>query len=141
MKTRLFLSAVTLVCIQTFVSVASASAQSISVSAAPSMITNAGDDSTITLTISPPSSKNLSVNFALSGTAAYGADYALTGQFNRSGQVFIPAGQTSATLTLHSFYDDDRPTTEETVIFRLLSGRKYRVGSPSRTTITIENVP
>jgi hypothetical protein len=119
----------------------SAHGQSVSVSAAPSVITNAGDDASITLTIFPPSSKNLQINFLLSGTAAYGADYVLTGQFNRSGQILVPAGESSFTLDLHSFYDDDRPNTSETVIFTLLHGKKYRVGSPSRATVTIDNVP
>ena len=141
MKTRLFLSALILVCIQTFLDVASAGAQSVSVSASPSVITNAGDDSTITLTIFPPSAKNLQINFLLTGTAAYGADYVLTGQFTRSGQVLVPAGQTTATLDLHSFYDDDRPNTFETVVFTLRGGKKYRVGSPSRVEVTIDNVP
>ena len=132
--------AVLLFCLAGLV-VSPARAQStISVSASPSVITNAGEQSTITLTVSPPSPTKLSVQFFLTGTAAYGSDYVLTGNFTKTGQARILPGQSTATLTLYSFYDDDRPGTEETVIFTLTHGRKYRVGSPSRAQITIENI-
>jgi hypothetical protein len=103
------------------------------------MITNEGQDSTITFTVSPPSSKNLGINIGFTGSATPGSDYTLAGQFNRSGQVFILAGQSSVTLTLHSFYDDD-PKFRETAIINILGGSGYRIGSPSRTTVTIQNV-
>ena len=140
MKVRWYLSTVLFFVLAALVVVSSVQAQTVSVSASPSVITDAGEDSTLTLTVSPPSSKNLSINFFLTGTAAYGSDYILVGNFNRSGQFIIPAGQNMATITLHSFYDDDRPGTEETVFFTLTHGRKYQVGSPSRAQVTIENV-
>ncbi len=140
MKAHSRSSAVLLLCVIGFVAVSSVGAQTITVSAAPSVITNAGDETTLTLTISPPSPRRLEVQFFLSGTAAYGSDYILVGQFNRAGRFIVPAGQSTATITVHSFYDDDRPGTEESVIFTLHNGRKYRVGSPSRAEVTIENI-
>jgi hypothetical protein len=140
MKARSHSSTILFFCIAALIAVSSAGAQTISVSASPSVITNAGEESTITLTISPPSSVVLSVQFFLTGTAGYGHDYVLTGEFNRAGQIIVPRGQSTVTVTLHSFYDDDRPGTEETAIFNLHSGRRYSVGSPSRAQVTIENI-
>lgn len=113
---------------------------SISVSASPSMITNQAEDSTITLTISPPSTRQLTVNVALTGTALNGSDFVVLGSFTRRGQVIIPAGQATQTLTLHSLYDDDGRFSEF-VVFNVIGGKHYRIGSPSHARVTIENVP
>jgi hypothetical protein len=117
-----------------------ASAQTIHVSASPTTITNQGDESTITLTVSPPSFKNLKINFVMTGTAGLGSDYALIGDFSKAAQVLIPAGQSTATVTLHAFGDDDA-FPKETAVFNLLGGSGYRVGSPSQVQITIRNAP
>jgi hypothetical protein len=118
----------------------SARAQSVSVSVAPATITDAGDETTFTLTISPPASVTLTINFVMTGTARLGDDYALIGDFNKNAQVVIPVGHTTATVTLHAFYND-RSTGHETAIFNLFAGSRYRVGSPSRAQVTIQNVP
>ena len=78
--------------------------------------------------------------FALTGTAAPGFDYVLLGAFNSHHQVVIPAGQATATLTLHSLYDDDG-RFNEFAVFNVIGGRRYRVGSPSHAQVTIENKP
>jgi hypothetical protein len=123
-----------------FLCASSARAQSISVSASPSVITNEGEESTVTLTVSPPSSRNLAVNLVLTGTAAPGLDYVVLGAFNAQSQVIIPAGQATATLTLHSLYDDDGRFSES-VVFNVIGGKRYRIGSPSHAQVTIKNVP
>ena len=133
-------SAVIFVGVALFVSASLVRAQSVSVSVSPSTITNEGEDSTVTLTVSPPASRNIAVNLVLTGTAAPGSDFALIGNFNRSGQVLIPAGQPTATLTLHSLYDDDGRFSEF-VVFNVIGGKRYRVGSPSHAQVTIENKP
>jgi hypothetical protein len=114
-------------------------AQSVTVSASPSVITNEGDESTLTFTISPPASRNLALNYVLTGSAAPGADYTLEGTFTRSGQIFVPAGQSTVTVTLHTFFDDD-PFASEFAVFSLVHGRHYSVGFPSRARVDIENV-
>jgi hypothetical protein len=139
MKTRSLPSVVVLVCVGLLVC-ASARAQSVSVSVSPSTITNEGDESSVTLTVSPPASRPINVNLVLTGTAALGSDFVLIGNFNRSHQVVIPAGQPTATVTLHSIYDDDG-AFNEFVVFNVIGGKRYRVGSPSHAQVTIENKP
>ena len=139
MKTRSLLSAIAFG-IGIFLTTPAARAQTISVSAFPSVITNEADVSTITFTVFPPAPRILKINYALTGTAALGADYALIGSFTSSGQVVIPAGQVTATITLQTFYDED-PFHHEFVTLTLLHGKGYKVGSPSRARIDIENQP
>lgn len=140
MKIRSLPASLFLLSIGIFLGASSLRAQSVSVSASPTVITNAGDQSFITFTVSPPSPVTLSVRFVLSGTASYGSDYVMTGDFTRRGEFIIPKGQSTATMTLWSFYDDDRPGTFETAWVTVLKGNRYRVGSPSRAQVTIENI-
>ncbi len=140
MKTQCVSSTLILLALAAFTSASPVRAQSVSVSASPSTITNEGEEATITLTVSPPSSRNIAVNFVMTGTAALGSDYVLIGEFNKAGQVVIPAGQSTSMITLHSLYDDDA-TGSETAVFNILGGKRYRVGSPSRAQVTIENKP
>ena len=140
MKIQSLPSAVALLGIAMFATALSARAQSVSVTASPTMITNEGEETTITLSVSPPPSRNIAVNFVMTGTAALGSDYVLIGDFNQAAQVMIAAGQSTSTITLHSLYDDDGKF-RETAIFNLFGGRGYRVGSPSRAQVTIQNVP
>ena len=140
MKAHSRSSAFFLICILGLVAVSSARAQSVSVSASPTVITNEAEESTITLTISPPSSRQLTVNLVLTGTAFNGSDYLVLGSFNRRGQVIIPAGTATQTLTLHSLYDDDGRFSEF-VVFNVIGGKFYRIGSPSHVRVTIENKP
>jgi|GEM_PF-2287276 len=141
MKTRSLPLALVFLIITISLSAHSLQAQSsVSASASPSVITNEGEDSTITLTISPPSSRQLAVNVVLTGTAANGTDFIVQGSFNRQNQVIVPARQSSVTMNLHSLKDDDGRFSEF-VVFNVIGGKKYRIGSPSHARVTIENVP
>ena len=140
MKMRWLSSALFMSAMVSLTATLSVSAQSVSVSVSPSTITNEGEEATITLTISPPASRNIAVNLIMTGTAALGGDYVLIGDFNRAGQVVIPAGQSTSTITLHSLYDDDG-RFNETAVANVIGGRRYRVGHPSHAQITIENAP
>ncbi len=115
----------------------------ITVSAFPTTITNEGEEATFTLTISPPSSRQLAVSFMMGGSAAQNSDYVLIGNFNKSGQLIIPSGQSSTTVTLHSLLEeggDDGPNSSETAVFNLLKGKRYQVGTPNSATVTIQNL-
>ena len=116
-------------------------AQKVSISASPTTITNEADQSTITLTVSPPASRNLAVNLVATGTAALGVDYVVIGNFNSQNQVVIPAGSSTVTLTLQSLVDDNDGTLKESAVLNIISGRFYRVGRPSHAQVTIENQP
>ena len=117
------------------------------------------DDNTVTVAVSPGSvsedgtanlvytftrsgvtSGALTVNFDVSGTAAFSTDYTPSGaaSFNAtSGTVTIANGASTATVTI----DPAADTTvepDETVILTLASG-SYNVGTPSAGTGTIVN--
>ena len=73
----------------------------------------------------------LTVNYTVGGTATAGADYTAL-----SGNVVIPAGSASATITVTPV-DDTVSEGDETVVVTLSSSASYNVGSPSAATVTI----
>ncbi|MFN0052915.1 MAG: Calx-beta domain-containing protein [Planctomycetales bacterium] len=60
-----------------------------------------GGTTTVTATLSKVTAINTTVNLAFSGTSVQGTGYAVS-----SSQIFIPAGQTSGTMTLTGVLDD-----------------------------------
>ncbi len=115
-------------------------AQSVSISASPTQITNEGQESTITLTISPPAARALAVNLVATGTAALGSEYVVLGNFNSSQQAVVPAGNSTVTLTLHSLFGGTS-NIKESAVLNVIGGRFYSVGRPSHAQVTIQNVP
>jgi hypothetical protein len=109
----------------------------VTVSASPAQI-HEGSTGTYTVSASSAQSQPLTVFYKMSGTAGTkGGDYALSGT---KGQVTIPAGQSSATVTLTSFQDPDEgtePQKGETAIMTLQGGTNYALGTPSSATVTI----
>ena len=70
------------------------------------------------------------------GTAVNGTDYTLDGT---AGQVTIPGGQTSATVTLHSIADNVKEKNE-TAIMVPSSGGGYKLPKHgTKATLTIIN--
>ena len=110
----------------------------VSVSVFPTSITNEGQDATFTFTLSSPAQRKISVAFALTGTPGFD-DFVLVGDFN-SGRVVIPAGQMSASITLHTFVADFQPAMD-TVILNLLNGQRYHLGAPDHAQLHIHNLP
>jgi hypothetical protein len=83
----------------------------------------------------------LTVNFSVGGTATFNTDYTQTGAatFNASsGTVTIPAGSSTATVTLDPTADTT-VESNETAILTVTSGASYDVGGPSAATGTITN--
>ncbi len=84
----------------------------------------------------------LPVSYVLGGTATppglSGADYTVSGN-SSSGVVTIPAGGTSATITLTPIADSDPTEFDETAIFTLQTNSAYFIGSPGAGTITIHD--
>jgi hypothetical protein len=77
----------------------------------------------------------------MSGTARLGFDYTLSGNFNRSGEIVIPAGQTSATVTLLPRTLDARFVRENALmnlVHDTQSVHTYRLGSLTRANVIIE---
>jgi hypothetical protein len=68
----------------------------------------------------------------MSGSAQLGSDYSLSGT---PGQVIIPSGQSSASVTLHSTSSSQK--TKKTATMVLQSGADYKVATPKNATVTI----
>ena len=73
----------------------------------------------------------------MSGTATNGTDYKLSGTPN---QVTIPAGQSSAAVTLKSKADLITEGTE-TAIMTLQPGSGYQLGNKNQATVSILDTP
>jgi len=69
----------------------------------------------------------------MSGTAIFGKDYSLSGIF---GKITIPAGQTSATVTITALKNITR-TTDRTATMTIINGPGYFATAPSNTATVI----
>jgi len=92
-----------------------------------------GETATYTVTASATVTRSITVGYAMSGTATNGTDYTLSGRPN---QVRIPAGQSSAAVTLTSQLDQVTEGTE-TAIMTLQRGRGYKLGRNTEATLSI----
>ena len=95
---------------------------------------NAAEPSTngqFTVTRTGSAVGSLTVNFAVSGSATAGVDYA-----NLGTSVVIPAGSASATIAVNVI-DDAIYEGSETVVVTLTANPAYTIGAPSSATLTI----
>ena len=94
----------------------------------------------ITVDLSAASAQNVTVNYAVTGTATgSGTDYTLA-----NGTLTINAGATSDTITIASIVDDSITEGSESVILTLSSPSNASLGSDSVHTYTItdnDNAP
>ena len=98
---------------------------------------SSGDESTssktITVDLSEASTKNITVNYAVTGTATgSGTDYTLA-----NGTLSISAGETTGTITITDIVDDGLTEENETVIVTLSNPGNATLGSDSVHTYTI----
>ena len=104
----------------------------VTVTASDAAASETGPDSgTFTVTRTGDTTSALTVNYTLNGTAQNGTDYQQLGS-----SVTIPAGSTSAVVTVTPI-DDSIAETNETVILTLSTNAAYTVGSPEHATVTI----
>jgi CSLREA domain-containing protein len=108
----------------------------VSVSASPTTV-NEGGDVILTVSASTVPSQSITVLYSVGGKAQLGTDFTLT---DPPGQVVIPAGQSSATVTLHALTDMVAERNEKAKI-KLLKGTGYKKSRPKKATVTIINVP
>ena len=104
---------------------------SVSVSASDASATEGGDTGAFTITRTGATTSALTVNFTVSGTAASGADFVALGT-----SVSIPAGQSSAVVTVATVQDAAQETTE-TVLLTLAVDAAYNLGSPTAATVNV----
>ena len=89
----------------------------------------------ITVDLSAASSNNVTVNYAITGTATgSGTDYTLA-----NGTLSISAGATSGIITIGSIADDSLDEVNETIILTLSSPNNATLGSDSVHTYTIND--
>jgi hypothetical protein len=88
---------------------------------------------TFIITLSTPSPAAVTVTYALTGRAHNGTDYGTVPT-----SVSIPAGQTTATVTVTPI-DDSKYEKAESVILTLTAGSGYSVGSPSTATLSLQD--
>ena len=94
----------------------------------------------ITVDLSAASAQNVTVNYAITGTATgSGTDYTLA-----NGTLTINAGATSGTITIAGIVDDSLDEANETVVVTLSSPSNATLGTDSVHTYTItdnDNAP
>jgi hypothetical protein len=114
----------------------------VSVNVSPSIVDReALQPAQFTVSLSAPAPRDIGVVFFMSGTARLGFDYTLSGNFNHSGQIVVPAGQTFTTVTLTPRRLDARFLQENAlmnIVHDTLSVHTYRLGSPTRANVIIE---
>jgi hypothetical protein len=75
---------------------------------------------------SPANHSQVTVYYSMSGKATLGTDYTLSGT---PGRIIIPAGQASATITLHSLVDNVHRERNEVATMTLQRGTGYRLSN------------
>ena len=90
----------------------------------------------ITVDLSGTSSQNVTVDYAVTGTATgSGTDYTLA-----NGTLTISAGATSGTITIASIVNDSLDEDNETVILTLSSPSNATLGSDSVHTLSLIHI-
>jgi outer membrane biosynthesis protein TonB len=108
----------------------------IRVSVSPGQVSE-GSDATFTISSSTILSEPVAVSYSMRGTARQGNDYNWDGT---PGQVTIPAGQSSATIVLHTVADHVKEKSE-TATMILTNGTGYKLPRRAKATLTIVNAP
>jgi hypothetical protein len=108
----------------------------VTVTATDASATEGGSDfAVLTITRTEPSSAPLVVNFALSGAAVEGQDFAPIGT-----SVTIPAGELSAEIVVQALTDSETEAPE-TLTLTLVADAAYTLGTPADASITILDAP
>ena len=114
----------------------------VSVTASDASASEAGPDNGV-FTISRTGSlaSALTIDYAITGTATNGTDYVQLVETAGVGSVTIPAGQSSATVTITPLTDSVNDGSE-TVVWSLIAPAGYSVESQaSQATVTIADNP
>ncbi|WP_165372120.1 FG-GAP-like repeat-containing protein [Emticicia agri] len=111
---------------------------SVALSASLASFSEASGQSTITATLDAPTSREVVVNIALTGTAIRNTDYQVvyaTSGTSATPQIVIPAGQTTGTLLIKGL-DDLTDEFDESVILTP-TATNATIGTPTTLTLTI----
>ena len=104
----------------------------ISLSASPTLVSK-GSSATYTVSASNINpSQPVIVTYKMGGNAKLGINYTLS---DTSGQITIPAGASTATVTLNALQNN--VTRTKTALMQLNSGPGYQLSSSNKATVTI----
>lgn len=113
-----------------------------SVTIAPSSVAeNSGTAMVYTFALTEVAASDITVNFAVSGSATFSTDYTASGasSFNATtGSVVIPTGASSATVSITPV-GDTALEVQESVVLTITGGTGYDGGSPNAATGLINN--
>ena len=84
----------------------------------------------------PAPSSDVTIRYALSGTASLGADYAIAGASGNEGTLAVTSGASSAMISV-AITDDADAEDDETVILTIQPGSGYAAGTTGVHTLTI----
>lgn len=108
----------------------------VSIEATDATAHEAGDTATFTVTrTSEFLYSDLTVSYEVSGSATSGDDFATL-----SGEVVIPAGETSTTVIVTPFADIDETEGSESIVLTLTNGEGYAVSGVSAEATIIDEV-
>jgi len=115
---------------------------SVSVKVTPTSVTEDGSKQlTYEFTASPAPTADIAVNYRIGGSAQAGSDFTGLPQGATTGTITIPAGSTSATLTIVPTPDTEIEP-DETVVITLQNGTGYSPGTSVATgTILNDDLP
>ncbi len=102
----------------------------VSITATDASASESGDTGTVVLSRAESTASALTVGYTIGGSATYGSDYTLTGSAT------IPAGSSSVTVTVVPKSDTLTEGTE-TVVFTIVAGSGYQLGSSTSATVNI----
>ncbi|WP_315850168.1 Calx-beta domain-containing protein, partial [Novipirellula maiorica] len=106
----------------------------VTVAVAPTAVNEDGTGTLVyTFTRTGATTSALTVNYSVSGTATSGSDFSAL-----SGSVTIPAGQSSATVSVNPI-DDTTVEPNETIVLTVVDTTSYDVGTAAAATGTITN--
>lgn len=108
------------------------------ISVSPAQITE-GDSATFQITGSANTIRPVVLNYAMSGKATFGVDYSLSSGLGQTGQIIIPLGSDTVSITLTSAADQVREK-KETAIMVLQRGTGYKLSKPKKAKVKIGNV-
>jgi Concanavalin A-like lectin/glucanases superfamily len=110
-------------------------APSITLSASPSSVTKGGSAVFTVSASSVNPTTAITIGYSMAGNAKYSNQYTLSGTYK---QVTIPAGASSATVTLTALMTGNSHGSEVATM-KLTSGSGYKLGSAYKASVTIYN--
>jgi hypothetical protein len=84
-----------------------------------------GGSATFQITATNNTARPVTVNYSLSGKATFGVDYTLSNNLRQSGQVTIPVGSDSVTVTLSALIDHIKEK-KDSITMKLSGGSGYK---------------